>query len=61
MAKLLLATEGVDPTSKDPDGESALLFAAAYGHQAVVKLLLAVEGVDPESSTSAVLGGRTWP
>jgi len=53
VAKLLLAMEGVD-------GESALLFAVAYGHQAVAKLLLAVEGVDPESSTSAVLGGRTW-
>lgn len=49
VAKLLLATERVDPIFKDPDRESAPSFAAAYGHQAVVKLLLATEGVDAHS------------
>jgi len=40
MARLLLAKEGVDPDSKNESGETALLWAVRYGHEAVVKLLL---------------------
>jgi ankyrin repeat protein len=46
---LLLATDGVDPDSKDKDGRTPLLLAAANGHEAVMKKLLAKDGVDPNS------------
>jgi ankyrin repeat protein len=37
--KLLLATERVDPDSKDDGGGTPLSYAARNGHEAVVKLL----------------------
>lgn len=40
VAKLLLDTGKVDVDSKDEDGRTPLLWAAASGHEAVVKLLL---------------------
>jgi ankyrin repeat protein len=39
MAKLLLATDRVDPDSKGSDGRTPLSYAAASGQEAVVKLL----------------------
>ncbi|KAJ5346225.1 ankyrin repeat-containing protein [Penicillium brevicompactum] len=35
-----------DADSKDSNGETPLLAAAQYGHEAVVKLLLATDDVD---------------
>ena len=49
MARLLLAKEGVDPNSKDGSGETALSWAARYGHEAVVKLLLDSDEVDTQA------------
>jgi ankyrin repeat protein len=41
MVKLLLAKDGVDPDSKDPEyGQTPLSWAARNGHEAVVKSLL---------------------
>ena len=37
--KLLLATDGVDPDSKDNDGRTPLSWAAEHGNAAVVELL----------------------
>jgi ankyrin repeat protein len=39
VVKLLLATDRVDPDSKDSYGRTPLSYAAASGHGAVVKLL----------------------
>jgi ankyrin repeat protein len=47
VVKLLLATNGVDPTSKDNCGQTPLSYAAEEGHVEVVKLLLDIPGVDP--------------
>ena len=49
VVELLLATERVDPDSKDNGGQTPLSWAARNGHEAVVKLLLATERVDPDS------------
>lgn len=50
VAKLLLATDGVDPSSKaTSQGVTPLYFAAGKGHEAIVRLLLAQDGVNPES------------
>ena len=50
VVKLLLATDGVDPDSKDTEwGRTPLSRAAERGHEAVVRLLLATDGVDPDS------------
>jgi ankyrin repeat protein len=38
--KLLLTKDGVDPDSRDNDGQTSLLCAAEKGREAVVKLLL---------------------
>ena len=37
---MLLAKDGVDPDSKDKDGQTPLLWAAEKRHEVVVKLLL---------------------
>ena len=47
VVELLLATDGVDPTSKDNCGQTPLSYAAEEGHVDVVKLLLDIPGVDP--------------
>jgi ankyrin repeat protein len=39
VVKLLLATGGVDPDSKDEDGRTPLSRATADGHEGVMKLL----------------------
>jgi ankyrin repeat protein len=39
VVKLLLATDRVDPDSKDSNGRTPLWWAAGNGHEAVVKLL----------------------
>jgi ankyrin repeat protein len=53
VVKLLLATDGVDPSSKLTGLRvTSLYFAAGKGHEAIVRLLLAQEGVDPESMDS---------
>ncbi|KAI9861740.1 MAG: hypothetical protein M1813_005089 [Trichoglossum hirsutum] len=49
VVKLLLATEKIDPDSKDNNGQTPLSQAARNGHEAVVKLLLATEKIDPDS------------
>jgi ankyrin repeat protein len=50
VVKLLLATDGVDPDSKDYyDNRTPLSWAAEGAHEAVVKLLLATDSVDPDS------------
>jgi len=55
--ELLLATEGIDPDSKDTrHGRTPLSCAARFGHVAVVKLLLAKDGVDRDSKD---FNGRT--
>ncbi len=45
LFKLLLATEKVDVDLKDNSSQTPLLWAARYGHEAIVKLLLATEKV----------------
>ncbi|OBT90377.1 hypothetical protein VE02_00774 [Pseudogymnoascus sp. 03VT05] len=53
VVKLLLAADGVDPSSKLTNLRvTSLYFAAGNGHEAVVRLLLAQEGVDPGSMDS---------
>ena len=54
MVKLLLAREGVDPESKNPDGRTPLSWAAERGHEAVVGLLLAREVSTQNPRTSTV-------
>jgi ankyrin repeat protein len=50
VVKLLLATDAVDPDSKDARcGRTPLSRAAGMGHEAVVNLLLAKDIVDPNS------------
>ena len=49
IVKLLLASDGVDPDSKDKHGKTPLLWAAAKGHKNVVNLLLPENGIDPDS------------
>ena len=56
LVQLLLDSEGVEPDSKDSDGQTPLSWAARNGHEAVVRLLLDSEGVEPDSKDS---GGRT--
>ncbi|KAH0553143.1 hypothetical protein GP486_006671, partial [Trichoglossum hirsutum] len=56
MAKLLLVKDGVDPDSRDTDGQTPLLWAARNGHEAVVKLLFVKYGVNPDPEA---INGRT--
>ncbi|TGJ80228.1 hypothetical protein E0Z10_g8546 [Xylaria hypoxylon] len=50
VVRLLLATKGVDPDSKDLEySRTPLSWAAENGHKAVVKLLIATESVDSNS------------
>ena len=50
MVKLLLNTDGINVNFKDKDyGQTALLFTAENGHEAVVKLLLSINGIDVNS------------
>jgi ankyrin repeat protein len=57
VVQLLLATDGVDPDSKDRDDRTPLLWTvdseywgtSGYKHVEVVKLLLATQGVNPNS------------
>jgi ankyrin repeat protein len=52
VVKLLLATDGIDPDSKDSNNRrTPLSWAAQNGHETVVKLLLAANGVDPDSKS----------
>jgi ankyrin repeat protein len=51
--KLLLATDGVDPGSRDDEGRTPLSWATEHGDEETVKLLLARDCVDPDS------GGRS--
>lgn len=46
---LLLLEDGFDPNSKDSYGNTAILWAASRGHEAVVQQLLETEGVNPDS------------
>ncbi|CEO58471.1 hypothetical protein PMG11_03195 [Penicillium brasilianum] len=52
VIQLLLATEGIEPDFRNPNGVTPLAFAAWNGHEAVVKLLLATR-VEPDSKTSS--------
>lgn len=52
VAKLLLATDGVDPASQTLNKETPLSLAAWHGHKEVVTLLLATQGVQPDSRNS---------
>ena len=45
--KQLLAIDGVDPNSKDNNGQTPLSWAAEKGYEVVVKQLLATDGIDP--------------
>ena len=45
---ITLLEDGLDPNFKDEHGQTPLLWAARYGHEAVVKLLLADNRVDPD-------------
>jgi ankyrin repeat protein len=49
VVRLLLANDGVDPDSKDADGQTSLSWAASCAHEAVVKQLLAEDSVDSDS------------
>lgn len=51
VVKLLLGTDGVDPSSVAHEllGVTPLYFAAGKGHEAIVRLLLAQESVNPKS------------
>jgi len=40
VVKLLLEKDGVDPNSRDKNGQTPLLWAAWKGHDVVMKLLL---------------------
>lgn len=62
--KLLLATGGVEPDSKDRIGRTPLLYAAKNGNEAIAKLLLATNRVDVDSmdrynSTPLSIAART--
>lgn len=46
VIKPLLATDGVDPDSKDSNGRTPLSWAAEKGYKAVVKMLLDTGKVD---------------
>ncbi|KFY28869.1 hypothetical protein V493_02720 [Pseudogymnoascus sp. VKM F-4281 (FW-2241)] len=51
VVRLLLATDGIDPSSQSFYlMATPLYFAAGKGHETVVRLLLAQKGVDPEST-----------
>lgn len=53
VVKLLLATDGVDPSSNLTGLRvTSLYFAAAKGHEAILRLLLAQGSVNPESKDS---------
>jgi ankyrin repeat protein len=57
VVRLLLATDGVDPDSRDSGSEQTpLSWAAENGHESIVRLLLAKDGIDPDSRTA---NGRT--
>jgi ankyrin repeat protein len=60
VVKLLLATDGADPNSKDEWDRTPLLRAAENGHKAVVNLLLATDGVDlsPDAISQATARSR---
>lgn len=60
MVKLLLLIGGVNPNSKDADGETPLLAAAAKGHEAVVKLLVAINGIDLNSKDNDGMTPLSW-
>jgi ankyrin repeat protein len=48
VVKLLLATDRVDPKSKDNNDRTPLSWAAGMGYEAVVKILLAKDVFDPD-------------
>jgi ankyrin repeat protein len=54
VVKPLLATNGVEPDSKDNTGRMPLTWVSDNGHEVVVKLLLAKDGVDPDPKHTAV-------
>lgn len=56
VAKLLLATDKVNPDSKYAGGRTALSYASERGHEDIVKLLLSIDEVDPVSQDA---DGRT--
>src|SRR5271154_3810358 len=56
----LLATDGIDPDSKNDYGQTPLSWAAENGHEAVVKLLLATDGVDPDPKDSQGQTALSW-
>jgi ankyrin repeat protein len=48
VVRVLLATEGVNPDSKDKDGRTPLSWAAEKGHKVSVKILLSkIDSVNP--------------
>jgi ankyrin repeat protein len=47
VIKLLLAKEGIDPSSTDKYGRTALPWAAKNKHETAVKLLLSTETAEP--------------
>jgi ankyrin repeat protein len=49
VVQLLLASNDVDPGSKNQAGQTPLILAAKKGREAVVQLLLANDDVDPDS------------
>jgi ankyrin repeat protein len=49
VVKLLLATDSVEPDSKDRIGRTPMLYAAKNGNTAIVKLLLATNRVEIDS------------
>jgi ankyrin repeat protein len=46
---MLLATDSINPDSKDRNSQTPLSCAAGNGHDIVVKILLATDGINPDS------------